>query len=84
MPCVQTLRYFAGEMRICTDVHSLSLWAGRSRDQGNLAPLKVHQECLCNTKQSFPEIQNPSYFYLFSQNLYFLSAYCQIHMERPK
>lgn len=78
------LKFFAGDMRICTDVNSLSLWAGRSGDLGNLAPLDVPQECLCNTKQSFPEIPNPSYFYLFSQDVNFLPVCCQIHTERPK
>lgn len=52
MPCAQPLKYFVGEMRIYTDVHSKSLWAGRSGDQGNLVLLKLHEDFICNTKQS--------------------------------
>lgn len=74
---------FAGEMRICRDVQSLSLWTGRSGHQGSLSSLKVQQEYFI-TQNSFPVISNPRYFYLFSQNLYFCSVCCQSHMERPK
>lgn len=82
--CVQALMCFAGEMRICRRVHGLSLWAGRSGHQGKFAPLKVHQEYFYNTKQIFPAISNPNYFYLFSQDLYFFSVCCQSHIETPK